>query len=309
MRYIILTFILGLIFFSSCEKDTNTVNPFDDLDKNQDTVGLIIIDPEPTSIAGIFQNTFKPTCANVGCHDGTFDPDFRTMESSYNTLLFQEPVKNDGTYKYRVEPYNSSKSVIMARLYNALSPQMPIQIEPDSDWPTKGDQYIADIKAWIDNGAPDVTGNVRELNSAVAKMRGAGVQINGEWLERKRNAGATILPDSSQASLYIALSHDDMMADKFSHNQIRFSMKYDSFETKLDMPLEVLSTPILGRGFTGELESFTHRINLDIEQTFGTTSGQWFFRVYVKDNINPITEIPSNNGIYYVKEYMSIVLP
>src|SRR5687768_15390477 len=117
MKYIRLTiYIVSIMMLAvSCAKD-EPVNPFDGQVVNQDTVRLELINPEPNSIAGIYKNILKPTCANVSCHDGTFEPDYRTLESAYNTLVYQIPIKNDGNYTFRVEPYNSQRSVIMARL-------------------------------------------------------------------------------------------------------------------------------------------------------------------------------------------------
>ena len=59
-----------------------------------------------------------PYCANSGCHDGNFEPDFRTVESSYSTLVYQPVVKNNDnqTYEYRVVPGNSAQSILYARL-------------------------------------------------------------------------------------------------------------------------------------------------------------------------------------------------
>src|SRR5690606_23101164 len=154
MRRIHLLFISFALFMATtgCEQD-DPVNPFDNQVVNQDTVKLEIIDPEPNSIAGIYQNILKPTCANSGCHDGTFEPDYRTLEGAYNTLVYQVPIKNDGNYDYRVEPYNPQRSVLMARLNNILTPAMPIQVDPGSDWPAKQAQYIENIRTWIANGA------------------------------------------------------------------------------------------------------------------------------------------------------------
>ena len=141
MQFRIITALLLLLLFAFQEEDP-PVNPFDGQVVNQDTVGIEFINPEPNSFAGIYQNILKPTCANVGCHDGTFEPDYRTMGSAYNTLVYQVPIKNDGNYTFRVEPFKPQSSVIMARLRNQLTPAMPIQVEPDSDWPQKKDEYI-----------------------------------------------------------------------------------------------------------------------------------------------------------------------
>ena len=52
------------------------------------------------------KNILEPKCANPACHDGTFEPDFRTIEGSYNTLVYHPVTKNDEdlTYEHRVVP-------------------------------------------------------------------------------------------------------------------------------------------------------------------------------------------------------------
>ena len=73
----LISFILIACLFFSCKKE-DKVNPYDlvvdttSQNPNQQSP------PDPTSIAGLHQLIFAPTCANSGCHDGTFEPDFRT---------------------------------------------------------------------------------------------------------------------------------------------------------------------------------------------------------------------------------------
>ena len=78
------------LFFTSCKDEF--VNPFDSEDGEiievADTLSV-----DPNTIAGIHANIFSKTCANSGCHDGTFEPDFRTIESSYNTLVNHPIIK------------------------------------------------------------------------------------------------------------------------------------------------------------------------------------------------------------------------
>ena len=96
MRITLFTLLLTIAFAYSCKKDDDdeTVNPFQNAtlppDDNPDTVNL-----EPGSFAFLHYNIFKPTCANSGCHDGNFEPDFRTISSSYNTLVRQDVIQND----------------------------------------------------------------------------------------------------------------------------------------------------------------------------------------------------------------------
>ncbi|MGB5031512.1 MAG: hypothetical protein WBO76_05320, partial [Saprospiraceae bacterium] len=159
-----IVWVCGLAFlFITCEKPDPPENPFDNYNPKQDTVKFVFNDPDSASIAGLYHYIFKPTCANAGCHDGTFDPDFRTLESSYNTLVFREAIKQDGKYLVRVKPYSPDESVLLARLNNIVSPQMPIQIEPDSDWGRNKTKYIQLIETWIRNGAPSIDGTIPKV--------------------------------------------------------------------------------------------------------------------------------------------------
>jgi len=133
----IAAFCLLIFTINSCERIGNPENnPFDENQINQDTVNFVFEDIDPNSIAGLYQNIFKPTCANVGCHDGTFEPDFRSIESSYHTMLFREPIKNDGSLTFRVDPNNPDQSAIMKRLMGTIEPIMPIEVEPDRIYQT-----------------------------------------------------------------------------------------------------------------------------------------------------------------------------
>ena len=109
---IYLLFIITEIF-QACKKDDNAPeNPYDNIDRtitiNQPT------DPDPNTIAGLHKNIFFPKCANPGCHDGTFEPDYRTIESTFYTLVYQ-PVNlvtldSAKIFTLRVIPHNTSDS-------------------------------------------------------------------------------------------------------------------------------------------------------------------------------------------------------
>src|SRR5688572_16419754 len=112
--------LLFALSLSSCEKDF-PANPYDNVNDHLDTSQVAVIDPN--SFAGIHKNILKPTCANSGCHDGTFEPDYRTLESAYNTLVFHPIVKNDtnNAYQFRVLPGDINMSMIYVRLTTDLN--------------------------------------------------------------------------------------------------------------------------------------------------------------------------------------------
>jgi len=59
------------------------------------------------------------------------------------------------------------------------------------------------------------------------------------------------------------------------------------------------------RGFYGEDVIYTHRVSINPNIDLNPIEDLWYFRVFVQDDVNPVTEIPTDNGIYYIKNYMS----
>ncbi len=163
-----LTLILCLAI--ACKKDDNnnpdntsttSDNPFNDPTQQAptDTSNNVTALPEldPNSLAGIHQNILVPTCANSGCHDGTFEPDFRTIQSSYNTMVNHPAINTDSTRTIRVVPSNVAQSMLYYRLTEFLpnsSGIMPLASN-ESDWEENKNAYLENIQNWINNGAPN----------------------------------------------------------------------------------------------------------------------------------------------------------
>ena len=314
MRYYPNSFLYLFLFAAiiltnnSCEKESVIEpNPFEENINNQDTVQFVFGDIDPNSIAGLYQNIFGPTCANVGCHDGTFEPDFRTIESSYHTMVYRTPIKNDGSLTYRVDPGNPNQSSIIKRLAGTIAPQMPIEIEPDSDWWDKSDEYIQNVRTWIENGALDLAGNVPQLNYINPNIIGVMAIVEGELLNREDTYGSILVPDTvSTIELFLAFDPINNPND-FSINELMFGMDQELFLADTSIVMEVMDSPISQFGLYGEMINYTHNIELNLDSML-LTSGQYFMRIRVQEESNPITEIPTNNGLYYIKEYMSFSL-
>ena len=75
--FIVFAVLLTSTFFA-CKKDEVPENPYDKVDYSTNTNPDP--NPDPNSIQGLYKNIFQPKCANPGCHDGTFEPDFRSIE-------------------------------------------------------------------------------------------------------------------------------------------------------------------------------------------------------------------------------------
>src|SRR5436190_551220 len=95
-RYIItlmstLFIVVSLLY--SCKKD-EVKNPYAEVQPvvHNDNPDLATL-PEG-SFAWLHAKIFRPTCANSGCHDGTFEPEFRSINSAYNSLVHHPVIAN-----------------------------------------------------------------------------------------------------------------------------------------------------------------------------------------------------------------------
>lgn len=143
-------YLAAAVVFVACTSQTGS-NPFDVPPGEEPGANL-------TGFAEIHERILEPKCANPACHDGTFEPDFRTIEGSYNTLVYHPVVKNDEdrSYEYRVVPGEVEQSWLYNRLVtsNDTLGQMPLYGEPLSN------QEIKQITSWIEQGAKGTDGTV-----------------------------------------------------------------------------------------------------------------------------------------------------
>lgn len=140
----------------SCKKQiTLPDNPYDQINYGdsttvEDTLG-------PNSITALHRDIFFPKCATPGCHDGNFEPNFLTVQSTYSTLVYHPLVKTDSTgyFIYRVHPNDTARSWLHERLTtdDSVLGRMPLYSNPLSQ------DEMDRINNWIMNGAPDLFGD------------------------------------------------------------------------------------------------------------------------------------------------------
>ena len=123
-KKILFLFAIAMVIFS-CEKTPD--NPYDNVNYDTDTTTTATADPN--TIVGLHRNVFFPRCAKSGCHDGTFEPDYRTVMSTYSTLVYQPVIKSNAdahnlfltdnrvgvTYEYRIQELAPSGSSLIIR--------------------------------------------------------------------------------------------------------------------------------------------------------------------------------------------------
>ncbi|MCF8463532.1 MAG: hypothetical protein K9G41_01720 [Flavobacteriales bacterium] len=301
---------LFLLSISSCSKDEK--NPFDNPDNlpPQDTTAIENVDP--TSFVGLHQNIFKPTCANSGCHDGTFEPDFRTIESTYNTLVLHPIVKNNpaATYEYRVKPGSLSESILWLRLnedIDGISGIMPLDAfyDPESEWNAKKAEHLSNISTWIMNGAKDMFGNAPNENNQQPGIGGIYATADGVHC----NSGSQMdVPIGTQSvQVWFAIYDNDTDLNSYTYAKAKMSgqigFETDSLITTYDL-FQNQTTGNIQPGFTGEPVEFTHQFTFNPSQ-FAQDS-TYYVRVHLKTDAQPDpTIIPQDGSQLYIKKYFS----
>ncbi|MFN8321560.1 MAG: hypothetical protein U0T74_02770 [Chitinophagales bacterium] len=152
--------LLLLSSIQGCKKDQPLPpNPYDSIDRGDTTADGIPIDS--LTITYVHHKVLASKCALPGCHDGNFEPDFRTVQSSYSTLVYAPVLKNDtaGSFAFRVIPRDTSFSVLYERITNCCFVNANDRMPQDNIGVALPDSSIRLIADWIMYGAKDMFGN------------------------------------------------------------------------------------------------------------------------------------------------------
>lgn len=318
---IIVLMILMVILYSAC-KEEKTITPAKVPDNPYDTIdygGNVPNDSlDPASFVGIHQYIFSTTCAVPGCHDGSFEPDFRTVQSAYNTLVYHKVVKNDddNNFEFRVVPGNISKSWLHYRITtddNVLG-RMPL-------YDTLSQTEINHIKKWIEDGAKDPFGNSPVVATTQPSFFGILAFKDDTTGIRFDSSRTSIIdpmefPANSTIEIWIGLydkndSGGYLPANNFTYNKYKISNHLYEFSDKVEMPLSVkpAQSPYFGPNpfSPGEKAPYYHYFEINTAN-FPIDQRQ-YFRIYTRDadHTSP-TEIPSSGSPIYLLTYFSFVV-
>ncbi len=148
MKKVILFLVSIIAIAFACKKnELPPVNPFaQNADSSKTNTSTFTNNP----FQKIHQEIFKPKCANPGCHDGSFEPDFRTIESSYATLVNHKNIKKtlDGKFSLRAIPFNVDSSWLYYRITTTDGQlgRMPLYS------PVLNEEHTNLIRTWIADG-------------------------------------------------------------------------------------------------------------------------------------------------------------
>lgn len=295
-----LFFLLSVALFFSCQ-DKETVqpeNPFDKIVREPNPVYQDTL--SPTSFLSLHRDIFSLKCATPACHDGSFEPDFRTPQSAYSTLVYHKVIKNttSGRFKYRVTPNDVQNSWLHERLTTGdeVLGRMPLYSQPLST--TELDR----IKAWINDDAKDIFGQKPVLPSVAPTITFyAAVDADNTNIDLGANRinGINYNPFavSKTQKMWIApiISDEDTDIENLTINTLKFSLEQDNF-----------SSPILTKtarfyDFGGESRFWIAELN----SSELPTGKIIYMRFYTKDETTT-TEFPQNSSLNVYKSFWSL---
>lgn len=160
----IIPILIAIVVFSSCKKEEDAPdNPYDSVVYQEG--GDLVDTLDPNGIVAIHRDILLPKCSTPGCHDGTFEPDFRTVMSSYSTLVYHKIVKNnpDNQYTFRVIPFDTTNSVFQKRLTWQTFANTDDRMPQDNIGVGLPQEDLDRISSWILNGAQDPDGYVAQM--------------------------------------------------------------------------------------------------------------------------------------------------
>ena len=286
-------------------------NPYDDIVLTVNEIDATAPVPEGT-FAWLHDRMFQPTCANSGCHDGTFEPDFRTINSAWNTLVWHPVISNDaaGSFEFRVVPGSTASSLLMERLTNFIpntSGMMPLSVDPGSDWNENKSAYLEALENWIESGALDINGNEPVIGDLSPQIMGFGGFPAGNLdtpYPRNPEANYRLEVEAGPVDLWFAIDDDSTPIEALTA-ALRMAGSPDStsFEpaVEMDQPFTFEAA-----NFFGGTSTYTHRVTLDFSGF--PSESTWYIQATVNDGTNSIS-IPGPGSQPYMIPLYSIYVP
>lgn len=307
----------SVLFLVSCKKE-EPKNPYLDIVQPVPSQNPDADDLPVGGFAWLHAKVFAPTCANSGCHDGTFEPEFRSMASAYNSLVNHPVIANDpgNTFQYRVVPGNANASFLHKRLTSFVpntSGIMPLETN-GTDWPQNGTYYKEKIAEWINAGAPDIYGNPAPSSTVNTPPVVYGLAVfpqnntTSPYTRDPNNpfgVGAIMVP-AANVDLWILPYDDNAGLNQFASITIKTSTSATDFSSAVSFPFQ-LSTPITALDFGNNPNSFYYKATMDLS---GYAPGTYYLRIYLNDGVQPsLTEIPDNsvNPFWYLVYSIKVI--
>ncbi len=279
-----------MVALASCQKSED---PFPNADTN--TGGGSGSSIDPNSIAGLHRDIFAPKCAIPSCHGGTFEPDFRTVESTYYTLIYQPVTKNtlDERFKYRVIPGDTLRSWLFQRVTveDTLIPRMPIYMDGLSA------AEIGHLRNWILAGAPDASGRLPQKVNVPPTIHGyAAYNSSFVRIDEARTSWSDPFPAPANevVNFWVYLSDPESQTQHLALNKMKFSLDPNDFSNAINVNAIWMNGPVCW-GWVASVNTSRFPAGATV-----------YMRYEVKDPVTKtIIETPNNNSYSWLKTNFS----
>lgn len=281
--------LLALAFVVACsEEELYTENPFEN--NAEEELHQMVLDSN--SIEGLQQNIFSLKCANPTCHDGSFEPDFRTTESTFNSLIYHPVTKNtpDEDFEFRVIPGDADSSWLYHRLQaDDTLGRMPLYAEPLSN------REMEQIRNWILSGAPNSQGDLPQIPNLSPVVYGYSLtDSTNTRVDRIREDGwasAMLLAKNRNFNWSFYIEDDRSSGANLGLHRLEFSYDRDNWQSFQSL-------------------TFIRLWNTVFVQSLPTSSlpqdTLMYFRYYVQDEDGALTEQPNDRSPYWLKNHYSL---
>lgn len=291
----------GVVLACSDSSD-DVVNPFDGIDYGDTLSTVSSIDT--LSIVGLHQNIFKARCSIPGCHDGAFEPDFRTVQSTYSTLVYHPVTKNNAEngFSFRVVPFESDKSVLIERLTNCCFVNENDRMPQDNIGVPLEEHYVESIRQWIDKGAKDIFDMPSTYPNTEARIL-YYVPFNEDYTtnfgeNRLDGYRSFIVPRDVMVNFLVVVEDDSTAVEDLIHNRIVVSTDIDDFSGGTILDSYVVDGQNSEKFYVTELDAEDFPVNETL-----------YFRVYTNDGKQEKdTEFPSDEQQLFYKIFYSFII-
>lgn len=304
-----------LVAVNSCKKEEEPEpapppNPYDEVNYGGTTNNST--PPDPNSFVGIHTNIFKTRCAMPGCHDGNFEPDFRTVQSAYATLVYHRVKKKLSPWVFRVAPGDTANSWLWQRINHELivsgadtsQGRMPLysSMLPASE--------MSNIRTWILNGAKDMFGYTPTYPNTEPRIQPYYYATNSSFsidygkTENRMDSiyyNPFFLPDNTSINLAFFVEDDSTAVSAMLVNKLKISLNPNDFSAPIGIytatyvnfppnpPLHLVSinTAILPKSDTLFMRYFVNDGDHTNDTYFPTDNLPFPYKTYWSFYINP----------------------
>jgi len=293
-------FFLGLIislFLVNCTEDDLSLNPYDGIDYSDTT--LVIDTLSSTSFVKLHRDVLGPSCNVMGCHDGSFEPDFRTVQSSYNTLVYHPILKNnlDETFTYRVVPGDTANSVLHERLTNCCFVNTNDRMPQDNIGNSLLQEDLDKVANWILDDAKDITGAIPNEPNNLPNIKNyyvTNATYDSTYSDNREGGvfyNPFLMPANEQVNFVFRVNDDNTNAGAMLVNELSISEYQDDFTNSIDVTAQIF-------------ESTYHVWILAFDTSILQVGKTYFFRYTINDGENSENTIYPNSQTSFI--YKSI---